>query len=152
MPEAIEAVSAGAAWSVPHRLVHRLTEEASANVLCGAEPHPGMPLAILNRPYIGRLGGGVVVLPRSVWDQCSLDQRFIGWGHEDEAWALALDHLYGPPVRFSATLWHLWHPPQQRISWGLGSAESDELFKRYHMAATNRDRSEMCDLLAEGRP
>lgn len=142
----------GASWAVPHRLVHRLDEEATTLVLEGTEPNPSMGLAVLNKPYEGRLGGGIVGLPAWVWEECPLDANFLGWGHEDEAWALALEHLYGRPHRHNATLWHLWHPPQQRISWGLGSAESDELYKRYHLAKTNRDRSEMRSLLDEGRP
>lgn len=159
MHDVSKSLLRGSPWVVPHRLVHRLTQEATAQVFAGTEPNLQMPLDVLKsrsrpmgRAYIGRLGGGIVGLPRRVWDECPLDQRFKGWGHEDESWAIALEHLYGPANRHDGRLWHLWHPPQERIAWGLGSVASDELFKRYHLAATNRDRSEMRSLLDEGRP
>lgn len=154
MTDAVEAVSVGAPWSTPHYLVHRLTEDATSEVLAGVEPHPGMPLAVLPNkgPYAGRRGGGVVVVRRDVWQSCPLDRRFRGWGHEDESWGIALEHIYGPPVAYRSTLWHLWHPPQERISWGLGSEASDALYKRYHLASRNRDRNEMRALLSEGHP
>lgn len=150
IPAAVAAVVDGAPWAVPHLLVHRLTAEATAEVLAGTEPHERMPLAVLDKPYEGRLGGGIVVVRRDVWNACPIDHRFRGWGHEDEAWAKALGHLYGPPVRFESTLWHLWHPPQERITWGLGSAENEALYKRYHHAANNPDRGVMRALIAEG--
>lgn len=160
MQDLVKSLLRGSPWVVPHRMVHRLSQDATMRVLAGeAEPNSRMPLDVLKsrthplgRPYVGRLGGGIVGLPRRIWDECPLDQRFKGWGHEDESWALALEHLYGPANRHDARLWHLWHPPQERIAWGLGSVASDELFKRYHMAATNRDRSEMRSLLDEGSP
>lgn len=150
VPDAVDAVLEGAPWAVPHTLLHRLTPPATAEVLAGAEPHDRMPLAVLDKPYTARLGGGIVILRRDVWNDCPIDHRFRGWGHEDEAWAKALGHLYGPPVRFESTLWHLWHPPQERITWGLGSAENEALYKRYHHAASNPDRGVMRALIAEG--
>lgn len=160
IPAAVAAVGAGTPWAVPHILVHRLTAAATADVFDGTEPHDDMPLAVLDRPYVGRLGGGIVILRRDVWDACPLDRRFSGWGHEDESWALALGHLYGPPVQPApqippdprTTLWHLWHPPQERITWGLGSPENEALYKRYRHAANIPDRGVMRALVAEGTP
>jgi len=151
MLDAIDAVAGGAPWAVPHLLLHRLTEAATASVLAGVPPHPGMPLAVLTKPYKGFLGGGVVVLRRDVWDECPIDVRFLDWGHDDESWAVALGHLYGPPRRFDSTLWHLWHPPQERITWGLGSLDNKALYERYHHASRNPDRSAMRSLIAEGK-
>lgn len=150
IPHAIGAVVDGAPWAVPHTLVHRLTPKATDEVLAGTEPHDGMPLDVLDKPYAGRLGGGIVILRRDVWGDCPIDRRFRGWGHEDESWAKALGCLYGPPVQFDSTLWHLWHPPQERITWGLGSPENEALYKRYHHAASNPDRGVMRALIAEG--
>lgn len=135
IPDAIDAVREGAAWAVPHHLLHRLDEAATRQVLAGR--HPKETTGRTERPYAGRAGGGVVVLRREVWEDCPLDPRFAGWGHEDEAWALALRCLYGPAVRFEHPMWHLWHPPQPRINRGVGSAESERLYRRYAKAQRN---------------
>lgn len=157
--EAIARVRAGAPWAIPHHLLYRLSPKSTEAVLAGAEPYVGMELdpdeptarrpGRLNEGYPGRPGGGIVVLRRDVYDDCPLDPRFIGWGHEDDAWALALNRLHGGPCRLGAPMWHLWHPPQQRLSRGFGSAESELLFRRYANARKNPDR--MRALIDEGR-
>lgn len=152
--EAIQHVRDGAAWAVPHTKVYRLSQEATAEVLTGEEPHEAMALDpfkpdLPGIAYAGVLGGGIVVLRRDVYDDCPLDQRFVGWGQEDEAWGLALTCLHGPPVRLTHPLWHLWHPPQPRQSRGIGSDEGKALYKRYSRA--KRRPEQMRALIEEGR-
>jgi hypothetical protein len=92
----------------------------------------GLPLA--QRPYRGYRGGGFVVAPRKTLIDIPIDPRFVGWGHEDSAWAWALMTLAGNPWRGTAPLVHLWHPPQERPSRRHGSAQSMELERRYQAA------------------
>lgn len=98
--------------------------------------------------YQGFAGGGITVLPVRTYLDVPLDTRFTGWGGEDEAWALALRALVGPPWRGTAPLWHLWHPPQDRASRRWGSPEARDLYLRYRRAARHPDR--MRALIAEG--
>ena len=152
--EAIQRVRDGAPWVIPHHKVHRLSPEATTDVLAGREPHPGMPLDPFHEglpgiAYAGVMGGGIVVCRRDVYEQCPLDSRFTGWGQEDESWGLALRCLYGPPVRLSEPLWHLWHPPQPRLNRGTGSEAGMALYKRYSKAKRRPD--EMRALIEEGR-
>ena len=52
----------------------------------------------------------VVIVPRALWDQVGgMDERFVGWGWEDTAFACATDAVSGR-LRLDGTLWHLWHP------------------------------------------
>lgn len=74
---AVDAVRAGAPWSIPHRLVHRLDEEGTEAVLAGADWHD-QPLT--QRPYQGIAGGGVLVAAREVVHSIPIDSRFTGWG------------------------------------------------------------------------
>lgn len=153
--EAVERVRAGAPWVIPHHKVHRLAQEATGDVLAGRPPHVEMPLDrsfgpdIPGLAYAGVMGGGIVVCRRDVYEQCPLDPRFVGWGQEDESWGLALRCLYGPPVRLSEPLWHLWHPPQPRLNRGTGSEAGMALYRRYSRA--KRRPEEMRALIEEGR-
>lgn len=130
--DAVAAVLAGAPWAIPHRKVRRLSQHATAGVLAGG------PLVdeLVQPAYTGFEGGGMVVLPRALYERAPLDHRFAGWGQEDEAWALALRALAGPPWRGEAPLWHLWHPPQARDSRRWGSPASRALHARYRTART----------------
>jgi hypothetical protein len=142
-PAVHQVVYRHARWAVPHRFVKRLTPDATAKVLGGGRLRPD-----LERPmYQGQIGGGVTVLPRALWERAPLDPRFRGWGQEDMSWELALTTLAGPCWRGRADLWHLWHPPQDRMTCMWGSPAGRELYGRYQNAAGNPAAME--ELLAE---
>lgn len=165
---AVEAVATGAArWAVPHLRVNRLTPASTLAVYAG-DALPGQPRLptrhnanhgqrTASSPEVelsfnGVVGGGLVVLPRALYDQVPLDPRFLGWGQEDMSWALALRIMAGEPFRNNAPLWHLWHPPQPRtpgLAHGVGSPEGQALHRRYQMAQTIED---MTALLQEIPP
>jgi hypothetical protein len=126
-------------WVVPHRLVHRLTPEATTAVLDGEDWHTQR---LAQRPYVGYLGGGLVALRRDVWEAIPMDPRFVGWGHEDESWAWALTALIGLPWRGDADLVHLWHPPQPRQTRSRGTTVNQQMAKRYRAAVTDRRQLE----------
>jgi hypothetical protein len=140
------------AWAVPHRRVYRLTAAATTVVLAGGPmPDPGTAAARAagRRPepagveasYTGVAGGGIVVLPRDLYEAVPLDPRFVGWGQEDESWAWALTVLAGKPWRGTADLWHLWHPPVPigdggRMTRAVGNPAGYALMRRYLSATT----------------
>lgn len=136
IPAAVDAVRAGAAWAVPHRLVHRLTADATDAVLAGGD----LEGPTTERPYRGQAGGGIVVTTTDLLDAVPLDPRFEGWGQEDEAWEAALLATAGRPWRGDAPLWHLWHPPQPRMTRHTGSKSSRALWKRYRQALRHAQR------------
>lgn len=161
LPASVDEVGGGrAAWAMPHRTVHRLTAAATDRLLTGGglPSPPGRPPgrrpAGRSRPgtglaevHPGYAGGGLVVLPARLLAEVPMDPRFAGWGQEDESWALALTTLTGPPWRGAAPLWHLWHPPQPRVTRRVGSPAGEALAHRYRLAA--RDPARMRALLAE---
>lgn len=128
---------ADAGWAIPHELVHRLSPDSTDLVLAGADWR-GLPLSTDNsqdrRPYRGHPTGTLVVVRRDVLVDVPPDRRFVGWGHEDDAWACALRTLVGAPWRGRDDLVHLWHPPQPRVSRRVGSNESAALMARYRRA------------------
>lgn len=143
---AVRAVVDGASWAIPHGTVHRLDEAATETVYGGVDP--AATVGRTQRPYLGFAGGGITVVSRAVWEAVPMDPRFCGWGGEDSAWALALNVLAGPPVRFDADLFHLWHPPAPRMSRRWGSPAGRALELRYKRAA-RAGRRQMADLVAE---
>lgn len=145
LKRAIDAVDSGLAiWSMPHRKVLRLDEAATAAFMAGETP-----TSFTQRPYEGVWGGGIVVgRGEALLDAC-LDERFVGWGQEDAAWALALQALHGDGWRGDADLIHFFHPPQERLSRQKGSREGWNLYLRYRRA--RRDPAAMRALLEEAR-
>lgn len=145
--DAIQSVRDGAPWAVPHRMLYRLSASATDDVLGGRDLAADLPTS--EPPYVGFAGGGMVVLPRRTYERVPLDPRFVGWGQEDESWALALTTLAGSPWRGDAPMFHLWHPPQPRASRRFGSKASAALYRNYLRAW--RDPGAMSDLLAAPR-
>jgi glycosyltransferase involved in cell wall biosynthesis len=114
LDEAVQKVAAGATWVDPAaEHVVRLTEAATAEVLAGG----AFPAAGSSAPGHRRVAcGGIVALSRAAFLRCPPDRRFVGWGAEDHAWAADLARAYGPATSgVRAPLYHLWHPPNQRV-------------------------------------
>lgn len=145
---AVVAVETGAAWAVPHLMVHRLDQAATEAVYAGTGP--ATTTGRVQRAYKGFAGGGITVIRRGVWEEIPLDPRFVGWGGEDSSWAMALTTLIGPPKRFDADLFHLWHPPPVRMTRRWGSQASRALEIGYKRAARTSRRA-MADIVAEAR-
>ena len=146
LPAAVEQVAAGAPWAIPHYTLRRLTEHGTAAALAGA-PLWDQPLA--EHAYPGVQGGGIVVTHRAIAEAVPLDARFVGWGQEDQSWAIALHFTVGPAWRGNTPLYHLWHPPQQRMDRRYGSDASRQLWRRYVRA--RGDDAAMQDLVREAR-
>jgi len=126
LEEAVTAVELGAPWAKPHRNVLRLTEKSTRLFMAGEE------WSELDQPvYRGVAGGGFVAARKETLLDVPMDPRFVGWGQEDIAWAIALHTLAGPAWVGDADLVHLWHPPQERMSRMWGSTGSRRLLRRY---------------------
>jgi len=125
-------------WAMPHRPVFRLTQQATAAVLAGAPlTEFGRHRGLTERPYYGAPTGGMLMIHRDTLLDIPMDPRFIGWGGEDYSLGDALQTLAGRPARLDQPLWHLWHPPQERLSRRVGSRANHELRRRYLNAHNN---------------
>lgn len=149
--DALTAVEmGGATWSTPHTRVRRLTRDATHSAIgrnAGYADMLGMPA---EQDHPGHAGGGMLIARRATLLDCPPDPRFVGWGQEDDAWALALVALHGLPYRVPSRLVHLWHEPQERLDRVRGSAKSVALYERYRAAAnacTTRDSGPMRRLI-----
>lgn len=116
--EAVQLVASDrASWVVPHRLVHRLAPDETADVLEGPlDAEPGERAALTKDAYVGPAGGGLFVVRRAELEALpdGLPGHFRAWGGEDHAIEAILDTLIGRHTRLDGALWHLWHPPASR--------------------------------------
>lgn len=139
-------------WAVPNEKLHRLSEESTWRVLAGEDWH-GLPLSTDNaqdsKPYRVHEGGTLLIVTAEAFDTAPPDPRFVGWGQEDDAWALALRCLVGVPWRGAADLVHLWHPAEPRQTRIIGNDRNVQLVTRYRNARRRPDV--MRALIEEGR-
>lgn len=119
-------------WAMPHRLVRRLSEDATRHLIDDGGAVLG---TVCRSPYIGFEGGGCTVISAEAYAQCPLDPRFEGWGNEDEAWGMALRTMFGAPWRGESQLVHLWHPPAKPGHRKNYEPASIELLARYRQAS-----------------
>lgn len=154
LPEFVARVADGTLeWATPHSRVFRLNRLGADHLLDGTldlGSHP--PKRWLTQSHQAMLGGGLVVVPRALYERCPLDPRFVGWGGEDESFGRALctftsrrsARLHGANV-----LWHLHHAPQQRLNRKVGNEANAALGERYRLAAG--DVAATAALIEEGR-
>lgn len=99
------------AWVIPFRNVLNISQKSTQDLL-EIEPQWPLPINIetKSRPYGPRATGGVNIVPRTHFETVyGFDERFVGWGGEDDAFAASLKQLCGNAKRMDATLYHLWH-------------------------------------------
>lgn len=94
----------------------------------------------------------MLVVPRPVWDAVNgFDERFQGWGREDNAFIRAVRLLSEPPLRIDGTVYHLAH---DRPVEDTGRARSP-LFqaneRRWRQYRASRNADEMRALTAGNR-
>lgn len=152
-PVAIDRAVAAArrvGWAVPHGLVYRLDEHATADVL-GSPPDLRLAESpnprVTRPPYLGLAAGGIVVVTAAAWATVGgFDPRFETWGGEDVSLGWALQTLVGPGIRIGMPLWHLDHPPTHRYK---RPEYADTLALQARYEAANGDRSAMAEIVAE---
>lgn len=139
----------GAPWVIPYTTYFNLTEKATAYLLQTASPGDNIPeFAADDKDYfIHRIEdspGGFQMLPRAGWEALGgWDERWQGWGADDNAWRCALDTLWGPHRRCPGAALHLWHP----LGEGRDAADFSQpswpqnasLLRKYQRAAGNPD-------------
>lgn len=82
----------------------------------------------------------MLVISRSLWDKVGgFDERFEGWGGEDNAFWKACALHGGTPHRMSGNAYHLWHTPADGKHTGPEYTRNLALWRRYESASTIKD-------------
>jgi hypothetical protein len=132
---AIADVIEARCWSIPYaeNRYYNLTEQATADVLSwttrNAIPEPDEHLW----DHKITSWAGCLVIPREAWERVGgYDERFVGWGYEDNAFRVKLDRLWGPHRREDSYCCHLWHPVAEGSTFDQPEIERNRtIFLRY---------------------
>ncbi len=135
-------------WTLPERYIRLGPRCSSAWMASGFHAPPPTNWERDVEQEYPFANSGVVVLPREAFERVGgFDQRFKGWGGEDDAMRAALEALWSPPTRYGIAL-HLWHPrPLEHTTGARYNAESRVLADRY--GAVAGDPEAMLELIAE---
>src|SRR6185503_18301619 len=104
-------------------------------------------LQLASRYRTSRHESSVLVVPRTVWDKVGgFDERFIGWGGEDVAFAQACRVMTGEPERIEGPVYHLYHARSlERNPSLLTYIEAQGLAMRYRDARTPEAMQSLLD-------
>jgi hypothetical protein len=121
--EAVAEAWATQSYTLAFTRAIRLTPEETEIVMSGG-PYPE------RKGPVGPIESMCVVLPRSVWDTVGgYDERFVGWGAEDNAMLVATTCLVGRHHTVPGEVWHLHHTPAADSDRGDGPWRPIETLK-----------------------
>lgn len=126
----------GAPWVIAYDNYHHLTPRSTERVL--ATPPGGELMQLETSASYPNSNSGLVMISRSNFERSGrFDERFKGWGAEDQAWAAAATTLVGQPDRVLVTdLYHLYHSRTPALTTeNPHYAASAALWDRYKQAA-----------------
>ncbi|PFG06628.1 galactosyltransferase-related protein [Bacillus sp. es.034] len=98
------------AWVIPYMRVYDIKEESTKKLL---KTKPSWPLTfpIQSKVRAHTPNGGLTLIPRKHFEVVNgFDERFIGWGGEDDAFAFSVNNICGKQYRMNKEIYHLWHP------------------------------------------
>ncbi|MBG9543395.1 hypothetical protein ABE29_11575 [Cytobacillus firmus] len=128
-------------WIIPYNIVNDLTKNSTSQLL---QTKPAWPLSInLKTEPRGPKGfkpvGGINIMTRACFEAAGgFDERFQGWGGEDDAFAAAMNTFCGRYVRIEQSIYHLWHPRVHTRD-HKNYAANLQLAKRYCAAQNNKE-------------
>lgn len=139
---AAEAVRSGLApWVIPYaeNRYYNLTRGATEHLLSMA---PDIEMAEDPRNEAAwdhkiTSWAGLLVMTREAFETVGgYDERFLGWGYEDNAFRLAMDTLVGAHRRLNSSCVHLWHPTHPESNFEQPHIQQNRaLFTRYERAS-----------------
>lgn len=110
--DAVGLAAASRRVVVAHNERIMLNKQGTDKVLAGFDG-PWRVRQMVETVYSGPVScvSCAVAIPRAVWEDVGgYDPRFVGWGFEDSAFAIAVGTLRSPFVNLAAETYHLHHP------------------------------------------
>lgn len=146
LASAIEAARSHDGLVLPYNFYGALGERSSKRVMSDPARHPPH-----KEPYeetnLDSIGGIWVIRKELWWRAGGMDQRFRGWGYEDNAFYVASETMNGPTKRIPGKIHHLHHPRPVGFTQTQEYFYNRRLFQSYEKAQGNREA--MGKILAE---
>jgi predicted glycosyltransferase involved in capsule biosynthesis len=137
------------AWIILYTRVQNIQEECTKKLL---QTDPAWPLVMPVQSIVRYPGskGGLTLIPRKHFEAVNgFDERFVGWGGEDDAFAYSVDTICGQHHRLDKEIYHLWHPNSKK--YGNPNYENNyKLFLSYSRAKGKLKEMEQL-ILSRGR-
>lgn len=139
---------------MPFNIRKDVSLQGTARIL---DAYRGSWAPFVRRTYPNMVSACIAV-PRRLWDAVGgFDEGFVGWGFEDNAFAVSCETFGGPIVRIKGELWHLFHHTAKEGRIGTPSFEANRRrAQRYLDARGDPDRVRALRTMAapsfEGRP
>jgi hypothetical protein len=126
-------------FTITHSQTTMLHEEGAERVRGGEEPDPSMGDTYGN-PFTG-----ITIIPRKLYDEVGgFDERFVGWGWEDQAFWSACWAFGRGYQRVDGHAYHLWHPRTRSDNEESPlHSESEVLGRRYLAARSHKEAMKM---------
>ena len=137
-------------WVVPFTKIYNVERQGTERLL---NTRPKWPIDVnfeectkANWLYAG-FAGKLFVISRENFEAVGgFDERFIGWGGEDDAFSYAVRTLGSKIVNMDGEIFHLWHPSSSYET-NPNGIENGNLLNRYKRASGNK--TEMLKLINE---
>ena len=101
-------------WVIPYDTYFNLTEQFTDRFLNG-----DVELDDCEWDHKLLSWAGMLIIEREkYWDVGGHDERFSGWGWDDNALRLSLDNLYAKHERVCGNIYHLYHPVPEGTTFG----------------------------------
>lgn len=128
-----------AAWVIPYTQVLDISKNSTDKLLRRKPFWPGTAENLEVTKRTPRAVGGLNIVPRKHFEAVGgWDERFFGWGGEDDSFCYTLDTICGKHKRLQKDILHLWHKPVK--SKGNPNYQYNrELVKRYYRAYGNKN-------------
>lgn len=116
MNEAIQIASrADPAWVMPYGKMRRLSESDTDGIVAYVPKEfvvsrQIVPERVREQVRAVHFGAACQIYPKAAWEMLEgFDERFCGWGSEDECMKLSLDTIWAPSHILDGDLYHLEH-------------------------------------------
>lgn len=139
LAEAIDTANTTGRLTAAFTTVAELTKSCTETILANQTlTTPTSVLRVRRRELDTQ--SSMLVITRDLWDKVGgLDERFNGWGGEDNAfWKTCTLHA-GQPERIHGHAYHLWHEPSSDKHRGPAYRNNLKLWRRYQTATTIKD-------------
>ena len=129
------------AWIIPFNRINHLSVESTNSLVNTAPSWPSLiPLEYTKKVGAKRFKGGLNVISRKNFETVKgFDERFIGYGAEDDAFSYSVNILCGRYFRPNTEIFHLWHPrviPSSNPNYEANC----ELLHRYYLASKSKKK------------